>query len=279
MRFISISSLLISLIFFSGCSLQKREYRKGYYLHWKKESAPVTVDKNKVSLFKTATAQKREPKLSEQYNIEILLASKGNSLFLPAKIISLRDPVKAQDCGDSLFLKDGQATKVKIIEISGTEIRYRRCDNLNGPVFVAAKTSVSRIRYSNGLVEAFDSAKKNDPPENKYTEPEKKNELPKEKKKPSKTLAYIAFACGMMFLACGVLTLMTYLGGFSFVPFMVLGAVFYFLTWISSLIAIFTIKAKPEKHSGKTFAWIGFGVVAVYTLAVLAILLFLLYGV
>jgi hypothetical protein len=279
MRFIFTSILLISLIFFFGCSLQKREHRKGYYIHWKETKNPIAVNKNQVNILKTGISRTKESKLREPQSTEMLLASKDNSLFLPLRTKSHKDSVKGQDCGDSLFLKDGQATKVKITEVSGTGIKYRRCDNLSGPVFVATKTSVSRIKYSNGLGEAFESPKKSDLSENKNTGPETKKEQVPEKKKPSKTLAYIAFVCGMIFLACGLLTLITYLSGLTFLPFIVLGAIFYFLTWISSLIAIFTIKAKPEQHTGKTFAWIGFGVVAGYTIAVVAILLFLLYGV
>jgi hypothetical protein len=237
MPFKSISILLISLTLFWGCSLQKREYRKGYYVHWKEGRISSPANADKVNVFKTGTPEAKGSKLSGLQNTEVLLASYDNSLFFSSRIRSLKDSVKGPDCGDSLFLRDGQASKVKITEINGTEIKYRRCDNLNGPVFVTAKTSVSRIKYSNGLVEAFEAAKKNTPPEKKYLEPEQKNEPLKERKRPSKTLAYIAFACGMLFLACGLLTLMAYLSGFSFLPFMALGAVFYILTWVSSLIA------------------------------------------
>jgi hypothetical protein len=59
---------------------------------------------------------------------------------------------------DLIVLRDGNMIEAKVEEISPTEIRYRRFDNLNGPMIVINKSDVFSIRYQNGAVEVINSA-------------------------------------------------------------------------------------------------------------------------
>jgi len=59
---------------------------------------------------------------------------------------------------DLIILRDGNVIEAKVMEISPTEIRYRRADNLNGPLRVIPVASVLSIRYENGTVEQFGGA-------------------------------------------------------------------------------------------------------------------------
>ena len=72
------------------------------------------------------------------------------ALFLLAGVCS----VAAQDL---IVLRDGNVIEAKVTEISQTEIRYKRFDNLNGPTIVIPIASVLSIRYENGTYEIFNA--------------------------------------------------------------------------------------------------------------------------
>jgi hypothetical protein len=56
---------------------------------------------------------------------------------------------------DTIVLKSGSRLIGKVEEIGQSEIRYRRCDNITGPVISIAKSGVNRILYVNGTHEVM----------------------------------------------------------------------------------------------------------------------------
>jgi hypothetical protein len=56
---------------------------------------------------------------------------------------------------DTIVLKSGSRIIGKVEEIGQSEIRYRRCDNITGPVISIAKSGVNRILYVNGTHEVM----------------------------------------------------------------------------------------------------------------------------
>jgi len=62
--------------------------------------------------------------------------------------------VNAQDL---IILKDGNTIEAKVIEISPTEIRYKRFDHLDGPTVVIMAVNVLSIRYENGRTEVINT--------------------------------------------------------------------------------------------------------------------------
>ena len=71
-------------------------------------------------------------------------------VFLAAGICS----VAAQDL---IFLRDGDIIEAKVMELSPTEIRYKRFDHLEGPTVVIPANNVLSIRYENGTVERINA--------------------------------------------------------------------------------------------------------------------------
>jgi hypothetical protein len=59
---------------------------------------------------------------------------------------------------DLIILRDGNVIEAKVTEISPTEIRYKRADNLNGPTIVILRNTVLSIRYENGIVEVINAS-------------------------------------------------------------------------------------------------------------------------
>jgi hypothetical protein len=58
---------------------------------------------------------------------------------------------------DIIILKDGNTIAAKVSEISTTEIRYKRFDNLDGPTIVIPADKVLSIRYQNGTQEIINA--------------------------------------------------------------------------------------------------------------------------
>ncbi|WP_396148447.1 hypothetical protein [Flavobacterium sp.] len=56
---------------------------------------------------------------------------------------------------DMITKKTSEDIKAKVIEVTINEIKYRKFDNLNGPLFTLLKSDVLMIRYENGSKDIF----------------------------------------------------------------------------------------------------------------------------
>jgi hypothetical protein len=57
-------------------------------------------------------------------------------------------------------MRSGENILVKVIEVGTAEVKYKKLDNLNGPVFSMLKSDLLMIKYANGTNEDFSSIKK-----------------------------------------------------------------------------------------------------------------------
>ena len=60
--------------------------------------------------------------------------------------------IKAQD---TLSTRYGENVLVKVIEVGTTEVKYKKLDNLNGPIFSMLKSDLLMIKYENGTSEEY----------------------------------------------------------------------------------------------------------------------------
>ncbi|MDC6470880.1 NINE protein, partial [Flavobacteriales bacterium] len=65
------------------------------------------------------------------------------------------------DC-DELIMMDGTEISAKILEITTNEIKYKKCDNIDGPIFTKTLSSVFKIKYSNGTSQLIKNSEKKD---------------------------------------------------------------------------------------------------------------------
>jgi len=65
--------------------------------------------------------------------------------------------IKAQD---TLYMRTSESILVKVIEVGTTEVKYKKLDNLNGPIFSILKSDLLIIKYENGIKDDFSSIKK-----------------------------------------------------------------------------------------------------------------------
>ena len=61
---------------------------------------------------------------------------------------------------DTLSTRYGENVLVKVIEVGTTEVKYKKLDNLNGPVFSMLKSDLLMIKYENGTSENFSKEEK-----------------------------------------------------------------------------------------------------------------------
>ena len=72
--------------------------------------------------------------------------------FLLILISFLALEIKAQDL---IILRNGDEVQSKVLEISTLEIKYKRFDNPEGPIYTIEKSEVFLIKYQNGTKDVF----------------------------------------------------------------------------------------------------------------------------
>ena len=148
---------ILSLFLLFSCSIQKRRYVKGYYLsrntvsmHKDKEythfHAKVGTDPETVSTLFASPPKHQEQPVSASAQPDMKLSASKPVTYLHLK----KDP----PC-DEIFFRDSTRVSAKVIEVTATEVRYKKCDKVNGPTFVEMKWKISMIRYANGEKDQF----------------------------------------------------------------------------------------------------------------------------
>jgi hypothetical protein len=82
-------------------------------------------------------------------NIKLLSAS---MLFL----IMLVNNCFAQD---TIYMRNDQRIACTIVEVTTTEVKYKKLELSDGPVYIENKSSVALIRYKNGFIDVFKEVK------------------------------------------------------------------------------------------------------------------------
>ena len=81
------------------------------------------------------------------------------NILLFILFICLSNIIKAQD---TLTMRSGENILAKVIEVGTSEVKYKKLDNLNGPVFSMLKLDLLLIKYENGTKDDYSSIKKID---------------------------------------------------------------------------------------------------------------------
>ena len=144
-------AILFLTILLASCSVEKRHYTSGYHLQWKhavKSESPKEVIAKSTQENKTVEIKKlSEQKTSFTNNIDALIASAKKE----KRILLFPDSTAC----DTLILRNETEIKVKVTEITPTEIKYKHCNNLTGPTYVVYRYEVSYIKYANGSLDSF----------------------------------------------------------------------------------------------------------------------------
>ena len=60
---------------------------------------------------------------------------------------------------DLITTKKGEDIQTKVLEINTTEVKYKKADNLEGPIYTILKSDILIIRYANGTKDVFNEEK------------------------------------------------------------------------------------------------------------------------
>jgi len=151
------------------------------------------------------------------------------------------DFARDSDACDLILLNDNNNSviRAKVTEINQDEIKYKRCDNLTGPLYTIKKSEVSEIQYANGT---RDVIQQNTPLTNSHYA--KENFIVKVRG-PFVLSSFIMALAGvlMLFTPAVLIAVTGWLLG-----------IFGILALVFSIIALDKISNHREKYKGKGYA-------------------------
>lgn len=181
--------LLLISSFFSACSVVKRDgfYQSRKYNHktaknWKAKhkrsathptrTATVIIPSkgsDKLVLASTNVVTEND-KINTKDLKQLLKASRFEQQH---ETLFLQNEQSTQtDSCDLLVLRNGDEIEAKVTEISSSEVKYKRCNHLNGPTIIIDKNEVLFVKYSNGEKEVFTVRQTNVRPQQSRVEPQ-----------------------------------------------------------------------------------------------------------
>ena len=149
---------------------------------------------------------------------------------------------------DEIVKRNGEVIKAKVTEVGISEVKYHKCENLTGPVYVVKKSDVYQINYANGTQDFFEEeyfggdekiTQVNPEPDNINTYPEQREVSP---------LAVSSLIGGISSLLSLVLMFIIPGLGVLFLLSFGIGAI------VTGIQAIKQIKQYPERYEGKGIA-------------------------
>ena len=82
----------------------------------------------------------------------------NNKKELTSLLRNVRELEIDGDC-DNIIFKNGDELSAKVIEITAEFVKYRKCDNQEGPLISVSKKEILKIMYKNGTKEIFNNPK------------------------------------------------------------------------------------------------------------------------
>jgi hypothetical protein len=289
MKIQNILLLLCSLVLISSCSVIKRHYRPGYSVEWKSNPADSKSKKITSDEPKLYTATNSDDSISDaDHNslteeITLSASSDKTAIYLGReysafsanrkKIFNSSSPVS--DC-DIITLRNGTEVSGKVLEINPNEIRYKKCDNIEGPTIVVNRSEVKQIKYTNGITELINTSSAPEEEHDYYT--------PSSKPKAQKQAPYQRPNNGTYYKKINPFAIASLIAAIFIVVLIPLAAIYspYLLILVPTsvvlgIIALREINANPEVFKGKGMAVFGIIFGGIATSIILFILLLTLF--
>ncbi|MFK8038272.1 MAG: TM2 domain-containing protein [Crocinitomicaceae bacterium] len=183
--FLKISLFLTLVLITQACStsnevvsknfIQKRKYNRGWHISSSKNGNAIDLARNKPDFIQRTTKNKLS--IFEE-TTKVVSKKIINSEILSSKVrlnkIVQKEHIKINtnsfknhtikdniEC-DIIVLKNGNEIQAKVIEVGTTELKYKMCDNLDGPIFSKSISDISVLKYPNGTKTVFDEEAEKD---------------------------------------------------------------------------------------------------------------------
>lgn len=139
--------LIAFTILFSDCSIKKRSYRVGYFISWNKK---VVTHAKAAAILKHDT--QIDPWLTSS-------AAKMDVIVLKKKAIKPLI-IKPDTCGDIITLHNGEERVGQVLEINPKTVKYKLCNDPDGPMITMNVEDVFMVKYTSGAKEVFKKEEK-----------------------------------------------------------------------------------------------------------------------
>lgn len=162
-----ISLTIIGLFVITSCSTRRNmnindfNHVKGYKTSNKiekgdsKKYVSSSIKGNKKSKkYKTASV-KNDSKQSKFESSETLAFDNESFSILTSNKNKISKLITTEDECDKIILMNGDEIKAKVTEITETTVKYKKCDNLDGPIYTKPKSKIFMIQYANGTKDVF----------------------------------------------------------------------------------------------------------------------------
>jgi TM2 domain-containing membrane protein YozV len=156
-----------AILLFASCTMEKRQHSFGYHIEWnghdhaKKHNINSEINDNSVVLIQEFNSN--DITLSASTSNEIYFENEAliKPIFKIEKSKSLihNKNTKQNEPCDIITFKDGSEKEVKVIEVSTSEIKYKRCNDSNSPIYSVSKDKVFSLKYPNGEKDLFNNYK------------------------------------------------------------------------------------------------------------------------
>jgi hypothetical protein len=259
---ITFTCLVFSVLLITSCSLEKRRYNSGFHVEWLASMGHQKQEKSQSSTYSNRLNQpkfdsrKKKLIISTPIDSSSVEISSNSTLdiFQPTNEVNEGTNEDSVKC-DLMILRNGDELAVKVIEIGEELVKYKLCDNLEGPVFVKRASDIFMVKYPNGTKTVFETAVK-EQPTRESTNSKDSNRNTHNAQKVTPIASIIGFISGITSL-------------------LVLPIVFGLIAIILGAIGYSQNISQPDKYKGQSLAiWaIALGVVGI---VVPLIILFLL---
>lgn len=174
--------VIVSIIFSSSCTFEKRLYTKGFYAS--NNTATKKINKYDTSLLVSVFKSIKQTKKKEDITYLFAQVSKitsTNHLML----LQNRQKISFAKTCDTIILKNGGKLTGTITKITGKKIFFKNCDSINYYSSSINKTDVNDINFANG---------------NKGLQGFKKNETPRKRINFFRVIGSVFIFLGLIFL-------------------------------------------------------------------------------
>lgn len=263
-------ALILSLLIICSCNVQKRRYTNGYYVNWPAAKHKQTLHDGESSAKEKQTSQhdktteasadanqrKSNTSLNSVEAPQNLDASAGEGLG--SNDLKIKSPsfFPPEDSCDVLIFKDGSEVKVKVTEVGINDIKYKRCNNLEGPNHISRKSEIFMIKYANGNKEVVRSESGSGEPMKTYeSQPRRSSQANTYRDKPRRIhpLAIPSLVLGTADYFIGLYCLIFAISGMAYIVLLI-PVLIGLAAFIMGRLALNDIKEHPDTWKGKGFA-------------------------
>ena len=113
------------------------------------------VEEETNAVITPALAQEKSPITADNTTNSIITIPSAKKFSGISSLHSRKKQLPQGNCDDIIVFKSGEEVKCKLVEIGTKEIKYKRCDNLDGPDIFVSRNKVFMLKYANGTKEVI----------------------------------------------------------------------------------------------------------------------------